>query len=67
MEFSVFAADGRLNLNMEVYNPVGLADADKVRPLMKSAPNQEHEAEGAQATWRHGDTAQFDRDQTAGR
>ncbi len=39
VEFSAFAVDGRPDLNMLIYNPVGPADADKIRALMKSAPS----------------------------
>src|SRR6202167_5209763 len=40
MEFSGFAVDGRPDLNMVIYNPATPADADKIRPLLKSLPNQ---------------------------
>ena len=36
MEFSAFAVDGRLDLNMVIYNPATPADADKMRALLKS-------------------------------
>jgi hypothetical protein len=38
MEFSGFAVDGRPDLNMVIYNPVSLADADKIRVLLQSMP-----------------------------
>ena len=40
MEFSAFAVDGRPDLNMVIYNPATPADADKIRALLKSLPNQ---------------------------
>jgi transcriptional regulator with XRE-family HTH domain len=40
MEFSGFAVDGRPDLNMVIYNPATPADADKIRALLKSLPNQ---------------------------
>jgi hypothetical protein len=40
MEFSAFAVDGRPDLNMVIYNPATLADADKIRALLKSRPKQ---------------------------
>src|SRR3984885_12673993 len=36
-EYSAFAVDGRPDLNMVVYNPVALSDAEKVRSLTGSA------------------------------
>ena len=36
MEFSAFAAEGRPDLNMVVYNPATPEDADKVRMLLGS-------------------------------
>ena len=36
MEVSAFAVDGRLDLNMVVYNPATPADAEKIRTLLKS-------------------------------
>src|SRR6202035_5143197 len=38
MEFSAFAVDGRPDLNMVIYNPATLADANKIRALLKSLP-----------------------------
>ena len=37
MEFSAFAADGRPDLTLVVYNPATDADADKVRALLRPA------------------------------
>jgi transcriptional regulator with XRE-family HTH domain len=37
-EYSVFAVDGRPDLNMVVYNLVTAADVEKVRSLMESVP-----------------------------
>jgi transcriptional regulator with XRE-family HTH domain len=36
-EYSVFAIDGRTDLNMVVYNPVTVADAEKIRSVTGSA------------------------------
>lgn len=36
MEYSAFAVDGRPDLGMVIYNPATLADADKIRSLLKS-------------------------------
>lgn len=38
MEFSGFAVDGRPDLNMVIYNPATVADADKIRALLTSLP-----------------------------
>jgi hypothetical protein len=35
-EYSAFAVDGRPDLSMVVYNPSTLADAEKIRSLVKS-------------------------------
>ncbi len=40
MEYSTFAIDGRPDLGMVVYNPVTLADMDKVRSLIESQSRQ---------------------------
>jgi transcriptional regulator with XRE-family HTH domain len=37
-EYSAFAVDGRPDLSMVVYNPATPADADKIRPFVRSAP-----------------------------
>ena len=37
-EYSSFAVGGRPDLSMVVYNPATLADADKIRSLIESAP-----------------------------
>jgi transcriptional regulator with XRE-family HTH domain len=44
MEFSAFAVDGRPDLNMVIYNPATLADANKIRALLKSPPNKAPQA-----------------------
>ncbi|MCB8877093.1 helix-turn-helix transcriptional regulator [Acidisoma silvae] len=36
VEYSAFAVDGRPDLSMIVYNPIHLADADRVRALVRS-------------------------------
>jgi transcriptional regulator with XRE-family HTH domain len=40
MEFSGFAVDGRPDLTLVIYNPATPADADKIRALLKSSPEQ---------------------------
>jgi MmyB-like transcription regulator ligand binding domain len=40
-EYSVFAVDGRPDLNMVVYNLVTSADAEKIRALIGSLPAPE--------------------------
>lgn len=37
-EYSVFAVDGRSDLSMVMYNPVALADLDRIRALMARKP-----------------------------
>jgi transcriptional regulator with XRE-family HTH domain len=49
MEFSAFAVDGRPDLNMVIYNPVTLADADKIRALLKCLPQSAHPPRSAQS------------------
>jgi transcriptional regulator with XRE-family HTH domain len=38
LEFSAFAVDGRPDLAMLVYNPATAADADRIRELLRTAP-----------------------------
>jgi transcriptional regulator with XRE-family HTH domain len=40
MEFSSFAVDGRPDLTLVIYNPATVADADKIRTLLKSSPKR---------------------------
>lgn len=40
MEYSAFAVDGRPDLGMVVYNPVSRSDADRIRSLVTSLPEQ---------------------------
>ena len=44
MEFSAFAVDGRPDLNMVIFNPATLADAGKIRALLKSPPRRARQA-----------------------
>lgn len=41
LEYSSFAVDGRPDLGMIVYNPVGPADADRIRSLLGPRPKQD--------------------------
>jgi hypothetical protein len=45
MEFSTFAVDGRPDLNMVIYNPATLADADKIRALLEPPPKRARKAQ----------------------
>ena len=38
LEYSAFAVDGRPDLSLVIYNPATVADAEKVRSLIKSRP-----------------------------
>lgn len=38
LEYSSFAVDGRPDLSMVIYHPATLADADRIKALMKSQP-----------------------------
>lgn len=53
MEFSAFAVDGRPDLNMVIYNPATSADADKIRALLKSLPQQARPAPMRSVTGRN--------------
>ncbi len=41
LEYSAFAVDGRPDLTLVIYNPATSKDTDKVRKLLKSAPESE--------------------------
>ena len=36
MEYSAFAVDGRPDLGVVIYNPATLADAERIRSLIKA-------------------------------